>query len=1060
MTKRIVDQRARDQIKSNLQTNFLVEAGAGSGKTTSLVDRMVNLIYTGTSKIENMVAITFTRKAADELKVRFQSVLERTWKDEPDEETRARLAEALQNIERCYLGTVHSFCARLLRERPIEAHLDLTFKELDESGDLELLEEAWDKYLQGLQENRPEELLHLDHLGISADELFQCLREMKEYPDVEWVTEIVHKPDLVVAFQSFMAVVREAKRAFPDVEPDKGYDSLQKAIVTALQKERFIDVNKEKDVISIFALFNKKLKPTLNRWESKEDAKFYEEKISTTFEVEIGPLLQAWKEYCHPVITHFLLGAIEEYIYLKKERSLLNFQDLLIGAAALLKNNSEVREYFQEKYRFLLVDEFQDTDPIQAEIMFYLTGENTDETIWTRCRPRAGSLFVVGDPKQAIYRFRRADMDTYNRVKELIEAHGGEILQLTMNFRTLDSITSQLNTVFSRYLPEQETDYQAAYRPLDSFHKDDGEGWTGIKQLVIPADYSKKEEIILQDAHNISRSIQQQLAKGKKAKDFMVLTRYNDGIATYAEAIENLGIPVSISGEVVIGETREFQELSILLKAFIDPTDKVALVAALRGVFFGMNDDELYQWKQEAGYFSMFAAIPSTLPTVVKEKWELALGKMRIYQKWIRDLAPTVAMERMMEDVGFYPLLINNQRTKRTYKSLLQIISALRNQEAKGASTFKQVFELLMEMVYEKSTVLNIEEDEDAVRIMNVHKAKGLEAPIVFLAHPAKLVKPEAFLNKHIKREDSHSKGYLAYSVRNGFQEKEIAIPTAWSTVKEEELQYLSEEEIRIIYVAATRAEKALILSTSAKNNQRNPWSILFEVEHMEEIELREHEDNRVVTSTMITLDDYQAKTQNNHTWLMQAREKTYSYWSPTKDKDYTPVVTIERDEGGGKKWGTVVHEILEKVVRGYDVTHFIKSTLHRHEIPLEKEEEGIEIIRKFQQTEIWEAISKADEVLTEVPFALKVSKKDSLFCWIEKAETDTVLIKGIIDLAYKTDAGWVIVDYKTDRPASVEDFDKLDDFYRSQIQFYKEVWETLTHQNVVEEKLYFVYSH
>ncbi|TKC19321.1 UvrD-helicase domain-containing protein [Robertmurraya kyonggiensis] len=1059
MTKTIVDQAARDKIKQDLHTNFLVEAGAGSGKTTSLVDRMVNLIYTGTSKIEHIVAITFTRKAADELKVRFQSVLEKTWKEEADEAIRYRLAEALQNIERCFLGTVHAFCAKLLRERPIEAGLDLAFKELEEADDVEILEEAWGIYLQALQETRIDELKSVEDLGISVDELFNCLKELKDYPDVDWVTEIVEKPDLQTAFQSFMNVVKEARRCIPEQEPDKGYDSLQKAIVTALQKVRFINVTMEKDIISILTLFDKRLKPTLNRWESKEDAKFFEEKILTTFEALIKPLLQEWKEYCHPIITNFLLEAVQMYMSLKKERSLLNFQDLLIKASTLLKNNGEVRAYFQEKYRFLLVDEFQDTDPIQAELMFYLTGEDMNEPVWTRCKPKAGSLFVVGDPKQAIYRFRRADIDTYNRVKELIVNHGGEVLQLTMNFRTLDSITNGLNTVFSHYLPETESVYQAAYRPLNSFHEDTGDEWTGIKQLIVPADFSKKEEIIEEDAKNIAVCIRQQIESGKNAKDFMILTRYNDGIGLYAKAVEALGISVSISGEVIIGETREFQELSILLKTFTDPTDQISLVAVLRGIFFGISDNDLYQWKKANGYFSIYADVPEGLPTEVKKKFELSLGKLRSYQKWTRELAPTVAIEKIMDDVGFYPLLLKNNRSKRTYKSLQQILTALRKHEGSGNSTYKQIFERLEELVFEKSVVINIEEDADAVRIMNVHKAKGLEAPIVFLAHPAKVVKPDSFLNKHIKREDSYSKGYFAFSVRNGFQDKELALPVGWESVKEEELAYLTEEEVRILYVAATRAEKTLILSSNAKNNNKNPWNHLFEIENIAEIEIdsRQVESSEAVIS--ISLMDYLNKTEDTLTWLDKRREKSFEHWSPTKDKDYAVIGTIEREEGGGMDWGTVVHEVLEKVVRGIDVSQFIKSLLSKYDFSIEREEEVIEIIRKFQQTEIWDDITKAEMVLSEVPFTRKITREEPLYRWIEEQESETVLIKGIIDLIYKTDDGWVIVDYKTDRPTNKEDFAKLEEFYRTQIGFYQEVWETLTNEKVAQKSLYFVYA-
>lgn len=1059
MSKRIVDLEAREKIKEDLQTNFLVEAGAGSGKTTSLVDRIVNLIYTGTSKIENIVAITFTRKAADELKVRFQTVLETTWKSEKDEYRRNLLADALQNIERIFLGTVHSFCAKLLRERPIEAKLDLTFKELEESEDIELLREAWEMYLQSVQEHNFEKPQLMDDLGISIEELFTCLQDMKEFPDVEWVTEIVEKPEMEAAFHSIMTLAREAKRAIPDNEPDKGYDPLQKAILTALKKERFINAAKEKDVMLVFALFDKKLKATQNRWESKEDAKYYEEKINATFESTIKPLIQAWKEYCHPYITSFLLGAMEQYRKLKKERSLLNFQDLLLSTSTLLKQNSEVREYFQEKYRFLLVDEFQDTDPIQAEIMFYLTGENTTEEVWTNCKPKPGSLFVVGDPKQAIYRFRRADIDTYNRVKELIAAHGGEILQLTMNFRTVDSITGRLNNVFQQFLPETETLYQAAYRSLNSFHEDNREGWTGIKKLVVPAEFTKKDEVIQADAYNIASCIQMQMNGGHRASDFMVLTRYNDGIAVYAETIESLGIPVSISGEVVIGETREFQELIILLKAFTDPTDTVSFVAVLRGIFFGMSDHELYEWKKEKGSFSLYSHIPETLSEPLKEKWEISLRKLKTYQKWIHDFAPTVAIEKIMEDIGFYPLLLNHKRGKRTYKSLLQIISALRKHESSGNSTFKQIFERFIEMVYEKTVVLNIEEDEDAVRIMNVHKAKGLEAPIVFLAHPAKQVKPEAFLNKHIKRDDSHSKGYYAFTVRNGFQDKELALPPSWDEWKEEELRYLREEETRIIYVAATRAEKALIISSSGKNN-KNPWNILLENEVQEEVGIDSPPTKPALKiSKEIDLADYVEKTEEKFAWLTDGRLKSYDFWSPTKDKDYSSVVSIEREEGGGLNWGTAVHEVLEKVIQGVDVTSFIRTVLKKHEICDDKEEELMQIIRRFQQSSVWEAVTTAEEVLTEVPFTKIVSKGEPLFRWIENAESDTVHVKGVIDLAYKIGSGWVIVDFKTDRPANKEDFLKLEQFYDSQIGFYHEIWEHMTGEKVVGKQLYFVYA-
>ncbi len=216
MTNTVIDQFAREKIIHELTTNFLVEAGAGSGKTTSLVERMINLVSTGSTKIDDMVAITFTKKAADELKIRFQSKLEKAWKTAKDDDEKERLSMALQNIESCFLGTVHSFCAKLLRERPIEANLDLAFTEIEEGDDIELLEEAWQLYLKKLQNEQSPTLDEMDELGISIPDLFQNLCAMKEYPDVEWVKETVSEPQLSGTYQKLMMLVKEAKKSIPE----------------------------------------------------------------------------------------------------------------------------------------------------------------------------------------------------------------------------------------------------------------------------------------------------------------------------------------------------------------------------------------------------------------------------------------------------------------------------------------------------------------------------------------------------------------------------------------------------------------------------------------------------------------------------------------------------------------------------------------------------------------------------------------------------------------------------------------------------------------------------
>lgn len=1058
MTNLIVDKDARDKILTNLHTNFLVEAGAGSGKTTSLVGRMVNIIATGTGTVDEIVAITFTKKAADELKMRFQSELEKAMKKDPL--NKERIAEGLQNIDQIYLGTVHSFCAKLLRERPIEANLDIDFQELDDDGDFLLLQEAWDEYLFKVQDEQPEALQQMEELGLSVEKLFESLRTLKEYPDVEWVVDEVEKPDLKPTYRALMNILYEARRAIPDKEPEKGYDDVQKLILKAIRREKVVASPTEKDLLTILESFDKNIKVTQNRWVTKEDAKFYAGKLQDFVESSIKPQLKQWREYVHPKIIRFLKGAYDHYAQLKKERSLLNFQDLLMKTADLLKSNPEVRAYFQNKYRFLLVDEFQDTDPIQAEIMFYLTGEQVREKDWTKCTPKPGSLFVVGDPKQAIYRFRRADIDTYNQVKHLIQATGGEVLELTMNFRTLNSVTTRLNTVFINQLPEKETAYQAAYRPLNAFHEDKGGTFSGIKCLKVRPDITKKDEIIHEDMKNITLQIQKLIKQGYKPKDFMIITRYNNEVPLYARSLEQAGIPVNISGEAIIGETLAFQELAIFLQAFRDTTDEVSFVAALRGIFFGISDDELYQWKQAGGRFSIFSDIPEGLQEETKKKFEIALRKMGTYYGWIGTSSPTIAIERMLEDVGFYPLLLQKGGNKRTLKSVLSILIHLKQFESEGNSTYNQVLNRFLELVYEKTEVLNIEGELDAVRVMNVHKSKGLEAPIVFLACPANIVDVKSKIHHHIKREQSVSKGYFAFSEKKGeFHRKDIAYPLQWESLKEEEYRYLESEELRIIYVAATRAEKALIISSCKNDERSNPWNILLQIDGIEPIDL---EDDEVYTehpsSTAIVSQDVVQHTNNLTDWIEAKAVKTYEHWSPTKDKDYSFIADILREEGGGLQWGSFVHELFEKLVKYPDlkVEPFVRSLLTKYELG-DREEEAMTIVDKFRASPIWKELKGAEKVLTEVPFTKMVTKEDPYFHSMD-VNNENIYVTGVIDLIYKRDDGWVIVDYKTDRPTKEEDFEQLSRFYENQIQFYQSIWESLTGEKVVHSEIYFVY--
>ncbi|MDP3487041.1 MAG: UvrD-helicase domain-containing protein, partial [Bacillota bacterium] len=400
MSKHLADATARQSITTDLTTTFIVEAGAGSGKTTNLVQRMVSLVSTGTCRIEHLAAITFTRKAAAELKSRFQIKLEKALRVATDATEHERLAYTLDNLHLAFLGTIHSFCSRLLRERPVEAGMTPDFDEIEGLDERLLQERAWQEYLQKLRLENPKQLHDLADLDVRPEDLKAAYLELCLYPDVCMVGEVAPYPDLNEVREELFGLIDFAAPLMPADEPDKGWDALQAMVRKCRRWQRAFDLSEDKYLLRLLAQLDKKGSVTQNRWITKDGAKAAEQAFIEFREQHLQPALQQWREHRHYPLLAFLLPATEHYASLRQQEHKLNFQDLLMRTAALLRHNSEVRQYFGERFTHLLVDEFQDTDPIQAEIMMLLTAEELTQTEWSRTTPRPGSLFVVGDPKQ------------------------------------------------------------------------------------------------------------------------------------------------------------------------------------------------------------------------------------------------------------------------------------------------------------------------------------------------------------------------------------------------------------------------------------------------------------------------------------------------------------------------------------------------------------------------------------------------------------------------------------------------------------------------------------
>lgn len=843
------DMSARDIISGNLDTNILVEAGAGSGKTTSMVNRMVCLITQKKTAIDGIAAITFTRKAAQELKERFQNKLEERYRQETDGELRSILKAALDNMEQCYIGTIHSFCAAILRERPVEGGIDPDFTELDEMTDTSLLKLSWQQYLLQIRLRYPEKLAALSEIGLSPADLEGIYNKITVYPDVEIVCTETEKPNLRPALDKLKPYLYKARRWIPGQEPDKGYDGLQESILSSIRVLQYYDMDMESNILKILEKFEKEQKVTLNRWLSdKETTKQITSEINTLSQTEIQPVLQKWREYAHFVAMDFILPGVSHYEQLKRNRSGLNFQDLLLKAVQMLKKSPEVRTYFQSKYRYLLIDEFQDTDPIQAELMFFLTGKDVYEEEWSKLIPIPGSLFVVGDPKQSIYRFRRADIDIYNRVKQLILETGGMVLELTTNFRSINSLGDWFNEAFRNLLPDVGDTCQASFSTMQTLKEDMPGTASGVQLISIPDEYTKKEQIVRQDARHMAEIIrkavdgssfqltrtEEELKNGISGKpeyrDFMILLRYKDSMEVYARTLEEHGIPVRMSGGSSLSQVEEIKEFLILLQYLKDQDNQVLLLAVLRGMFFGVGDAMLAKYRNAGGSFYSLSDIPEALPEATKELLEAAFEKLRTYIIWTRRLSPVTAVEKTAADIGLIPLTLSGALPQAGCGYIFKILELLKKNSLEQGGTFSSLVDDLQDILeQDMDEELDISgEDRNAVRIMNLHKAKGLEAPVVFLAHPCK--RPKISPDHHIQREEGCSRGFFLIKKETGeFSSKVIGQPVDWAKHESAEQRYQDAEETRLLYVAATRAKNLLFISDSEKSNAKNPWEPLLQ---------------------------------------------------------------------------------------------------------------------------------------------------------------------------------------------------------------------------------------
>lgn len=1065
------DQAARHRILQDLDDTFLIEAGAGSGKTTSVVGRIIALLKSGRAQVKEIAAITFTNKAASELAGRFRMKLEQELRQTGDQEERERLERALAHIHESFIGTIHAFCGKLLRERPIEAKLDPAFQEMEEAQDKEFRNHCWEVYLDLLrQEGKDAVIDELAALRVNVEDLRAVYYRVSQFEDIEVNMQTVEKPDFNLIRLSLFRLMDAAVPYIPSAKPDNDWDDLQKLLRQSQKLLQLLDMDDDMNVLTVAKLYDRTLRVTMNRWTDREAAKFAKERLHEWQISVLWPFLTSWREYLHPKLVAFVQPAVKYCSAQRASEGRLNFQDLLMQASALLREHREVRAYFAQRYTRLFVDEFQDTDPIQAEMLLLLTGSNPQEDNWRLQLPRPGSLFIVGDPKQSIYRFRRADISTYNFVKERIAA-SGFVLRLTKNFRSVHAIGSYVNYAFeSKFTKDgQPSDSQAAFVTMATQQPNPAgrKASHGIFTLTIPkVDYDRKSVISDEDSERIARYIAwackgnlmiqdkdgngNPLTRPAAAGDFMILLKRKQYINLYAAKLEQYGIASDTSGSQVVYE--ELVALSHLAQALNDTTDSIPLLAVLRGMLFGISDEALYSFSQEVGRLSIHAESQAEMESISADSQHVlsALHKLFVYAAWVSDRPALAALTSIVHDTGLIPLSAVSHTGALRSGTLVKLLEAILTTPAAAAnwSMLTAYLQSITETQGLEGTSL-FAGSGNAVRIMNVHKAKGLEAPVVFMASPCGDRSHDA--EEHIDRLAQPPQGYFTISrPKDAYNTEIIAEPIGWERLSERERTYMLAEADRLLYVAATRAKQLLIVSRYPSRPAIDPWSQLGD-----SLDGQPELDDRAITpvavAPLLQSPNVHGAVADWEQYAIQASAPTYEVTSVTALSKFGGGMQLSRPEGGGgAAFGSTVHRCLQALGEGLtkeELPDYCELVASQEGLKLEWLGRAMDAVQSVTVSELWQRSLLAKQRFFEYSFMIKR----------QSAAGADVLVRGVIDLLFEERDGWVIVDFKTDQFA-LQNEEQFVSFYRPQVLAYAAEWTETFGYPVKQSGLYFIY--
>jgi ATP-dependent exoDNAse (exonuclease V) beta subunit len=991
-TKSLADEAARVTAIGAHDRSLLVEAGAGSGKTAVMAGRIAIMLADGI-KPKSIAAVTFTELAASELLSRVREYVEELIAGRIPIELARVLPQGLNDIRKKNLqiantefdeitcSTIHGFCQNLIKPYPVEANIDpgatvmgrgdadLLFVELVDGWIRERLSGADGALIAEMVSFDPRQTVKLIRQVADCLRRGRTIEALAAIPVGQSVQAFL---DCVAAFRGFAASC-----SAQEADTLKIIASFEKMAVAVRSTTcdddatlvRLVTTQVEEGLCRKsdggFLAYRKK-----GKWAaaaksvglSKADANQLNDQAGIHY-LRCGAAWSAMLANSASQILTKLVAEIRPLITRfhdsKRRTAVLDFDDLIFAARDLLRNHETVRRALGARYAFVLVDEFQDTDPFQTEIFWRLCGnppKNGSTEDWTRFRIRSGALFLVGDPKQAIYRFRGADVNAYVRAREAIRAANPKnIVSISTNFRSCKSILAYVNGCFENILSGAG---QPGFIALHPYHDDHGDApAVAALDVAVPGNEGNASADLQRDceaeavADLCSRMIGRRLVIDRKsggarecrAGDIALLAPTGSDLWRYEEALEKHDISVSTQAGKGLYRRQEIQDLIALTRVLADSRDTLALGALLRGPIVGLTEEEL---------LDMVWALPRSgtksdrLPRldrridpqhVTNEVARDILLRIHSLARRTNSTTPHDLLSQAVDVLRIRPILIQRHRghAERALANVDLYLDLARPYAVRGLRAFA---EAMTNAWTDEARAVEGRPDaqEEAVSLYTMHAAKGLEWPIVIPINTlTRTIQAELTV---IDRDTDH-----LYCPVFGVH------PTGYDEVRDAEKAEIDRERVRLWYVATTRARELLILPRVAVQPVRTAWIALVDLalSELPAINLAALPSGNAVAPTRV------ANNETREAFAAEAAkisEKTLrlEWIAPSRGEDgdviahpeVPAVLTPAEEDGseedstikpvqGGRERGLVIHKLFEEVLTG-ETTDDLASLIRR----------------------------------------------------------------------------------------------------------------------------------